>query len=155
RLSVQTMESMPSEVKRYLPVVKSIAKKLQQTLSAPMELEKLIECGNVGLTNSIGDFRKRQGITMQTFSFYRIRGAMLEAMRNLSWPSKALFGGYLFQQKANQYLEWYSTSSDSFVKRSAAAEVEELNQLCQNLILISLLCRESAERSNSVEKPGE
>jgi RNA polymerase sigma factor (sigma-70 family) len=72
---------------------------------------------------------------------------MFEEMRNLNWKSGRSFADYLFQQKANQFLEWYSTSSEGIVKRSAEAEAEELNQICQNLILISLLCRETVERS--------
>lgn len=142
------MEST-SEAKRYFPVVKSIAKRLHESLAPTIDLEKLVACGSEELTSSLGEFKKRQGTTIQTFAFYRIRGAMFDEMRKLTWESPASQTNYLFQQKANQFLEWYSTSSEGFVKRSAEAEAEELKQLCQNLILISLLCRESVDRSRS------
>jgi RNA polymerase sigma factor FliA len=139
------MEST-SEAKRYFPVVKTIAKRLHETLAPAIDLEKLLACGSEELTRSLGEFKKRQGTTIQTFAYYRIRSAMFDEMRKVMWESRASQTNYFFQQKANQFLEWYSTSSEGFVKRSAEAEAEELKQLCQNLILISLLCRESVDR---------
>ncbi len=135
------------DTQRYLPVVRTIAIQLQKNLAPGLDLEKMVEWGRHGLIQALNDFQKRQGMTFQAFAFYRIRGSIYNGLHNIVWPSMTVHAEYLFREKANQLLQWYSTSSEGSVKRTLEAEVEELDQICRHLMIVSLLCLESAGRS--------
>lgn len=135
-----------SDVLRYLPLVRAITSQLQKNLAPDVDLEKMVEWGQHGLMEALNDFQKRQGMTFQAFAFYRIRGSVYKGLRNTVWPSISSHSDYLFRDKTNQLLQWYGASSEGSVKRTLEAEVEELEQICQHLIVVSLLCRETALR---------
>lgn len=135
------------EALRYSSVVRAQARQLQDTLARETDLEQLICWGNEGLMSALQDFRKRQGTTFQTFAYYSIRNAILEGIRNAAGNSNPLRPDFMFHSKANQMLQWYSSSSEGLVKRTFEAEAMDLYQLCQALAVISLLCREAALRA--------
>lgn len=132
------------EALRYSSVVRAQASQLQDTLASETDLEQLIYWGNEGLMSALQDFRKRQGTTFQTFAYYSIRSAILNGIRNAAGSAHPLRADLSFHSKANQLLQWYSSSSEGLVKRTFEAEAMDLYQLCQALTVISLLCREAA-----------
>jgi RNA polymerase sigma factor for flagellar operon FliA len=68
-----------------LPQVRRIARQL---ISNEMELEDLVSVGILGLIAAIDRFDARQGVRLETYVAYRIRGAMLDSLRALGWGSR-------------------------------------------------------------------
>jgi RNA polymerase sigma factor for flagellar operon FliA len=136
-----------SETQRYEATVKSLAAQIKEGLPIKLTLEKLIESGKKGLIEALKEFKKGQGIPFNCFAFYRIRGAIYEDLNQIEWDSQEVRAHYLFCQKANQFLQWYSSSSEAFVKRTMEAEAEEMSRLSRNLFIIALLCIQSVDSS--------
>src|SRR5450432_1256402 len=64
-----------------MPLVKSIADRLKRSwrLSAPFE--DLCAFGMAGLVEAANRFDPSRGVTFGTFAHYRIRGAIIDALR--------------------------------------------------------------------------
>ncbi len=53
-----------------------------------MELDDLIQVGMIGLTEAIARFEPTQGVQFETFASQRIRGAMIDELREGDWMSR-------------------------------------------------------------------
>jgi RNA polymerase sigma factor for flagellar operon FliA len=69
----------------YLPVVKYTAERLYAKLPDEVELDDLISAGCDGLRDAIENFDPERGVKFQTYCGTRIRGAILDALRNTDW----------------------------------------------------------------------
>lgn len=70
-----------------LPLVKHIAQKLHIKLlnSSNVRNDELISAGHIGLISAIDNFDPSRGVAFSTFAWFRIRGAMLDDLRESSW----------------------------------------------------------------------
>ena len=73
---------------RYLQLVRHEALRLQVRLPASVDLDDLIQAGAMGLMNAISRFDAQQGTAFTTYAAQRIRGAMLDELRNLDWAPR-------------------------------------------------------------------
>ena len=71
-----------------LPQVHLIARRIHQKLPAGVCLEDLISTGVVGLIAAVDNFQEGQGVKLQTYAEYKIRGAILDSLRGLDWGSR-------------------------------------------------------------------
>lgn len=74
----------------HLPTVKIIALKIAARLPAGIEFADLIQSGVVGLLNAAARFDPGRGTKFATYASPRIRGAILDELRNLDWASRNL-----------------------------------------------------------------
>ncbi len=72
-------------VKQYVPLVKRIAYHLMVRLPASVEVDDLIQVGLIGLMDAIGRFDGNQGAQFESYATQRIRGAMLDDLREADW----------------------------------------------------------------------
>jgi RNA polymerase sigma factor for flagellar operon FliA len=78
----------PSEgdfVKQYSPLVKRIAYHLMARLPASVEVDDLIQVGLIGLMDAVERFDGSQGAQFESYASQRIRGAMLDDLREADW----------------------------------------------------------------------
>jgi len=73
---------------RYLQLVRHEALRLQVRLPASVDLDDLLQAGAMGLMNAITRFDSQQGTAFATYAAQRIRGAMLDELRNLDWAPR-------------------------------------------------------------------
>lgn len=73
---------------RYLQLVRHEALRLQVRLPASVDLDDLIQAGAIGLMNAISRYDAQQGTAFTTYAAQRIRGAMLDELRNLDWAPR-------------------------------------------------------------------
>lgn len=69
----------------YFPLVKRIAHHLIVKLPANIQIDDLIQVGTLGLLEAIGHYDSTQGAQFETYAAQRIRGAMLDELRQLDW----------------------------------------------------------------------
>ena len=69
----------------HLQLVKNIAMKIHSTLTKNIELEDLINTGILGLIDAIKKYDEKFGIKFESYASIRIRGAILDELRNLDW----------------------------------------------------------------------
>ena len=75
-------------IRAYLPLVKRIAYHLMTRLPASVEVDDLIQAGLIGLLGAIERFDDTQGAQFETYASQRIRGAMLDELREADWASR-------------------------------------------------------------------
>jgi RNA polymerase sigma factor for flagellar operon FliA len=81
-------ENADSLVRAYLPLVKRIAYHLMTRLPASVEVDDLIQAGLMGLLDAVERYDDGQGAHFETYATQRIRGAMLDELREADWASR-------------------------------------------------------------------
>ncbi len=81
-------ETADGLVRAYLPLVKRIAYHLMTRLPASVEVDDLIQAGLIGLLDAVERFDDGQGAHFETYATQRIRGAMLDELREADWASR-------------------------------------------------------------------
>ena len=74
-----------SLVRQYTPLVKRIAHHMIARLPASVQIDDLVQAGMMGLLDAASRFDEAQGIQFETFAAQRIRGAMLDELRESDW----------------------------------------------------------------------
>ena len=74
----------------HLSLVRAVARRIHRQMPQHVELEDLISAGMLGLVDASSRFNERKGVTFRTFASFRIRGAILDSLRNSDWSSREL-----------------------------------------------------------------
>lgn len=76
------------EVVRLLPLVRRVAIQFQVRLPAYLELDDLVSDGTVGLIDAVRKFDPAKGVSIESYARYRIRGAILDSLREQDRASR-------------------------------------------------------------------
>lgn len=76
------------QLRKYTPLVRRLAHHMIAKLPPSVELDDLIQVGMIGLTEAIARYEPAQGVQFETFASQRIRGAMLDELRDGDWMSR-------------------------------------------------------------------
>lgn len=77
-------------VERFAPLVKRIAYHLMARLPASVQVDDLVQNGMMGLLDAIARFEAGLGAQFETYAAQRIRGAMLDGLRENDWLPRSL-----------------------------------------------------------------
>ena len=72
-------------MEHYLPLVKINSERLAHKLPDEVEIDDLISAGIDGLRDALAMFDHERGVKFETYCATRIRGAILDALRNRDW----------------------------------------------------------------------
>jgi RNA polymerase sigma factor for flagellar operon FliA len=72
-------------IEHHMPLVRTIAERLLQTLPKSIELDDLTSAGTFGLMDAIDGFDLARGIKFKTYCTTRIRGSILDELRSQDW----------------------------------------------------------------------
>jgi RNA polymerase sigma factor for flagellar operon FliA len=72
-------------VTQFAPLVKRIAYHLMARLPASVQVDDLIQVGMMGLLDAANNYDGAQGAQFETYAVQRIRGAMLDELRQSDW----------------------------------------------------------------------
>ncbi len=70
---------------RYAPLVKRIAYHMMAKLPASVEVDDLVQNGMIGLLDAMDRYEDGLGAQFETYAVQRIRGAMLDGLRENDW----------------------------------------------------------------------
>jgi len=76
------------QLRKYSPLVRRLAHHMIAKLPPSVELDDLIQVGMIGLTEAISRYEPSQGVQFETFASQRIRGAMIDELRDGDWMSR-------------------------------------------------------------------
>ncbi|NCA70306.1 MAG: RNA polymerase sigma factor FliA [Sphingobacteriia bacterium] len=86
RLYANTAAFDQSElIERFAPLVQRIAYQLMARLPANVEVDDLVQYGMLGLIDANQRFTPGQGAQFETYAVQRVRGAMLDGLRDNDW----------------------------------------------------------------------
>jgi RNA polymerase sigma factor FliA len=77
-------------VGQYAPLVKRIAYHLMVRLPSSVQVEDVIQNGMLGLLDAINRYEEGLGAQFETYAVQRIRGAMLDGLRENDWLPRSL-----------------------------------------------------------------
>ncbi|KPU99753.1 flagellar biosynthesis sigma factor [Variovorax paradoxus] len=75
-------------IRQHVPLVRRLAHHMIAKLPPNVELDDLIQVGMIGLADALSRFEASQGVQFETFATQRIRGAMLDELRDGDWLSR-------------------------------------------------------------------
>lgn len=76
------------QLRKYTPLVRRLAHHMIAKLPPSVQLDDLIQVGMIGLTEAIARYEPSQGVLFETFASQRIRGAMIDELRDGDWMSR-------------------------------------------------------------------
>lgn len=76
-------------IRQYQPLVRKLAHHMMVKLPANVQVDDLIQVGLIGLSEALTRFEANQGVQFETFATQRIRGAMLDELRENDWVSRS------------------------------------------------------------------
>ncbi|CAM3542791.1 RNA polymerase sigma factor FliA [Bordetella sputigena] len=74
----------------YAPLVRKLALQLLARLPASVELDDLIQAGMIGLLDAARRYQEVADAQFETYATARIRGAMLDELRNQDWLPRSV-----------------------------------------------------------------
>lgn len=74
----------------HLPQVRYIARRIHDRLPAQVPLEDLIHAGVVGLIDAVEKFDPGRNVHLKSYAKFRIRGAILDSLREMDWSPRHL-----------------------------------------------------------------
>jgi RNA polymerase sigma factor FliA len=83
-------DHVESLIQEYAPLIKYIAQRLACRLPASVCLDDLISAGVIGLMDAIEKYDPTRANTFKTYAELRIRGAMLDDLRELDWAPRSV-----------------------------------------------------------------
>jgi RNA polymerase sigma factor for flagellar operon FliA len=69
----------------HMPQVRLIARRIQDRLPQHIGLEDLVSTGVLGLIAAIDNFDPGHNVKLKTYAEYKIRGAILDSLREMDW----------------------------------------------------------------------
>jgi RNA polymerase sigma factor for flagellar operon FliA len=73
----------------YAPLVKRLAYQMMARLPASVEVEDLMQNGMMGLLDAINRYEEGMGAQFETYAVQRIRGAMIDGLRESDWAPRS------------------------------------------------------------------
>src|SRR5438477_11806923 len=109
-------------VEMYLPLVKYNGERIWARLPEGVELDDLVSAGVFGLMDAIDAFDLTRGVKFETYCVPRIRGAMLDELRNMDWVPR------LVRSKASKLNEGSKTLEAKMGRHPTEIELSQQKQ---------------------------
>ncbi|MCQ8897373.1 RNA polymerase sigma factor FliA [Limnobacter humi] len=107
------------QIDQYIPLVRRLAHHLIAKLPASVQIDDLIQAGLIGLMDAISRFEEGQGAQFETYASQRIRGAMLDELRQADWMPRGV-------RQAQRKIDNATLKTEQKLGRSATeAEIAE------------------------------
>ena len=123
-----------------LPLVKFVALRISSRLPAHVELDDLIHSGILGLMDAVKKFEPDRNVKFKTYAEQRIRGAILDGLRDLDWVPRSLRRKKKDIENAYHRLEqqFGRAATDEEVADALGVSLEELNKSLDELKGVTL-----------------
>lgn len=77
-------------VLEHLPLVKAIAVRVHENLPVHVDLDDLVHAGIMGLFDASSKYNPEKKVAFSSYAKHRIKGAILDSLRQLDWASRDL-----------------------------------------------------------------
>lgn len=77
-------------LREYAPLVKRLAHQMMVKLPCSVQIDDIIQAGMMGLLDAASRYNESHGAQFETYATQRIRGAMLDGLREADWLPRSL-----------------------------------------------------------------
>jgi RNA polymerase sigma factor for flagellar operon FliA len=88
--TAQGVLAKDQQIAHYMPLVRRIAYLLMARLPASVDVDDLIQNGLIGLLDALERYEEGLGAQFETYAVQRIRGAMLDGLRENDWMPRSV-----------------------------------------------------------------
>lgn len=145
-------ESMIREklIVEYSYIVKFVAGRLSVYFGQNVEYDDLIGYGILGLIDAIDKFDVTKGVKFETYASLRIRGAIIDSIRNLDWVPRSLRQKSKAIERAYWELEneLGHSATDKQVADKMGISLEKFNKLVRDVNLSTILSLDEVLEQN-------
>ena len=132
----------------HLPLVKAIAVRVHENLPVHVDLDDLVHAGILGLFDAATKYDPDKMVAFSSYAKHRIKGAILDSLRQLDWASRDLRRRHKQVEQATRELSATLQRAPSEVELAAkmGVEVDRWRQMMldlRNVGLISASARSS------------
>lgn len=118
-----------------LPQVRYIARRIHERLPQHVVLDDLIHAGVLGLIDALEKFDARKHVQFKSYAKHRIRGAILDSLRELDWSPRDLRRKARLLEEVHQKLgsELGRAATEQEVAEALGLSLEDLHRLLNEL----------------------
>jgi len=139
---------------RFLPLVTKVANRLAIGLPSTVDKDDLISYGRFGLLDALQKFDHTRGLQFETYAMWRIRGAMIDGLRESDWIPRTV------RDKAKKIEEAYTVLEQQMLRVPTDSEVceylgmteKELQQVLYDTSLASMVSIDEAVGDEDEQK---
>jgi len=159
----RTEKEFQQIVLEQMPQVKYIARRIHEHLPKHVPFEDLVQAGIVGLIDALNKFDSEKNVKFASYAKFRIRGAILDSLRDMDWGPRDLRRKSREMDMVVQKLqtELGRTASEPELAKALGLTLEEFHSLTneiRGLEISSLQCElkedgEEADLAQSIPGP--
>jgi RNA polymerase sigma factor FliA len=83
-------EERERKLVEYMPMVRYMARRIHERLPQHVEMDDLVSAGACGLIDAFSKFDHSRNVQFKSYAQFRIRGAILDSLRELDWSPREL-----------------------------------------------------------------
>jgi RNA polymerase sigma factor FliA len=144
-------------VLEHLPLVKAIAIRVHESLPVHVELDDLVHAGILGLFDAVTKFDPHKQVAFSSYAKHRIKGAILDSLRQLDWASRDLRRRHKQVEQATRDLHatlQRNPTEDELAARMGV-EVARWRQMAMDLRTVGLISASTRNGDNPDAPPPE
>jgi RNA polymerase sigma factor for flagellar operon FliA len=128
-------------VLEHLPLVKAIAVRVHENLPVHVDLDDLVHAGILGLFDAASKFNPDKQVVFSSYAKHRIKGAILDSLRQLDWASRDLRRRHKQVEAATRDLAaaLHRNPTEDEVAQKLGIEVERWRQMMLDLRNVGLV----------------
>jgi len=144
-------EEREQMVRQYAPLVKYIASRISMRVPPNVSLDDLISCGTMGLLDAISKFDPEKNVKFKTYAEVRIRGSILDGLRNLDWIPRSVRKKIQDMERCIQKIEQTlgRPAEDSEIAENLEINIEEYYTLLNQARSVDLLSLDETVRDQT------
>jgi RNA polymerase sigma factor for flagellar operon FliA len=128
-------------VLEHLPLVKAIAIRVHENLPVHVDLDDLVHAGILGLFDAATKYDPDKMVSFSSYSKHRIKGAILDSLRQLDWASRDLRRRHKQLEAATRDLsgELHRAPSEAEIAERMGVDVDRWRQMMVDLRNVGLV----------------
>lgn len=158
QIQIENLVNREELVEKYRYYVYSIVKKVRATTPKHVDFEEMVSYGMIGLMEAADRFDPTRGIAFTTFSYYRIRGAIFDGLRQMGVLMRSPQGKWVQREaNINDLIQTASDDTDTG-NTSVDDEISEVGKLVDKILpayLLSLSDESTPEIADTNELPSD
>jgi len=125
----------------HLPLVKAIAIRVHENLPVHVEVDDLIHAGVLGLFDAVEKFDASKNVAFQSYAKHRIKGAILDSLRQLDWASRDMRKRHKQIETATRELSMKlgRTPSEGEVAEHLGIEIDRWRRMLSEMRMVGLV----------------
>jgi RNA polymerase sigma factor for flagellar operon FliA len=138
----------------HLPLVKAIAVRVHENLPVHVDIGDLVHAGILGLFDAVAKYKPEKKVAFSSYAKHRIKGAILDSLRQLDWASRDLRRRHKQVEAATRDLAatLYRHPTEAEIAQKMGVEVERWRHMMIDLQHVGLVSA-SSRRNDQDDLP--